>query len=111
MWAYNMLPQQGSAIKRALSPSATNRYLVTSLRCGHRPCGVIQSTNDITIRQSGKSSLMSWPDVKLIPQANKQTNSESVKTASFLPTLTQAKYFTKTVDTKKEEFLSESHFF
>ena len=24
--------------------------------------------------QSGKSSLMTWPDVKLIPQTNKQTN-------------------------------------
>ena len=26
--------------------------------------------------QSGKSSLMSWPDVKLIPQTNKQTNTK-----------------------------------
>ena len=29
MWAYDMLSQLGSTIKRALSPTATNRYLIS----------------------------------------------------------------------------------
>ena len=46
----------------------------SSHRCGHRPCGVKTTCKKHDLVQSGKSSLMSWPDVKVIPQTNKQTN-------------------------------------
>ena len=32
------------------------------------------SAKSLTLRQSGKSSLMSWPDAKLTPQPNKQAD-------------------------------------
>ena len=32
MWAYDMLSQLGSIIKRALSPSATNRHLISLIQ-------------------------------------------------------------------------------
>ena len=56
MWASDMLSQWGSTIKRALSLTATNRH---------------KSAKSITLRQCGKSSVMSWRNVKLIPQTNK----------------------------------------
>ena len=46
-----------------------------SHRCGQRPCGVKQSAKSMTLRQSRKSSIMSWPVVELIPQTNNQVNS------------------------------------
>ena len=42
----------------------------SSHRFGKRPCGVKQSAKSMTLRQSGKSSMMSWPDVKLLPQTH-----------------------------------------
>ena len=45
----------------------------SSHRCGHHRCGIKTSVKSLTLRQSGKSSLNSWPDVKLIPQTKKQT--------------------------------------
>ena len=39
----------------------------SSHRYGHHPCGVKHLAKSMTLRQSGKSSLMSWPDVILLP--------------------------------------------
>ena len=43
----------------------------SSHRCGHCPCRVKQLAKEHDLVQSGKSSLTSWPDVKLILQTNK----------------------------------------
>ena len=70
MWGYDMLSQWDSIIKMALGPNATNIGTLSHRYC-HRPCGVKQLVKIITLRQSGKSSLMSWLDVEIILQTNK----------------------------------------
>ena len=53
MWARNMIFQRVPLLQIGTS----------SHRCGHYPCGVKQGAKSMTLRQSGKSSLMSWPVV------------------------------------------------
>ena len=68
MWACDMLSQCDSTIKRALGPTATNGHLISQM--WSPPLWRKTSVKSMTLRQSGKSSLTSWPDVKLNPQTN-----------------------------------------
>ena len=65
MWAYDMTVRQH--YKQGIVPQIGT----SSHRCGHCPCGMKQLVKSMILRQSGKSSLMSWSDFKLIPKTNK----------------------------------------
>ena len=45
----------------------------TSSHLYHCPCRIKQLAKSMTLQESGKTSLMSWLDVKLIRQTNKQS--------------------------------------
>ena len=57
-------------MKRTLSPTATDRHLISDTV-------TTPAANSMTISHSGKSSLMSCPDLKLIPQTNKKNSREN----------------------------------
>ena len=52
----------------ALGPTATNRHLISEMRSLPLRRKTTCEKHDLV--QSGKNSLKSWPDVKLIPQTN-----------------------------------------
>ena len=56
-------------MKRTLSLAATNRHLISDTV-------TTPAAKSMTMRQSGKSSLMSCPDLKLILQTNKKIQRE-----------------------------------
>ena len=58
-------------MKWALSPTATNGHLISKMQS--LPLGLKTTCEKHDLVQSGKSSLMSWPDIEPIPQTNKQT--------------------------------------
>ena len=57
-------------MNRTLSPAATNRHLISDTVTTPAP-------KSMTMSQSGKSSLMSCPDLKIIPQTNKNKSREN----------------------------------
>ena len=57
-------------MKTTLNPAATNRHLISDTVTTPTP-------KSMTMSQSGKSSLMSCPDLKLISQTNKIISREN----------------------------------
>ena len=58
-------------MKRTLSPATTNGHLISDTVTTPAAKAMM------TMSQSGKSSLMSCPDLKLIPQTNKNKSREN----------------------------------